>query len=225
MNLARDPDFCTAQKATMRARMIQTYPDAAKVLNLSPTESSALTEMLLKHQESGLNCDPEEAGSQPRLAGKALADAQHAEIEALLGPAKFHEFQEYLPTREGRLNVNRLRDAVSTTDTPLTDQQAGPLLDSVLAERKRFTAEAEALAPPSDARSNIDYQEARLRLTEESNARLIASAEAYLTPQQLAVMKNSMTAVNSRQRALLRAQRAQIDAGNGPPMQIQGSPR
>jgi hypothetical protein len=99
------------------------------------------------------------------------------------------------------------------------------LLDSVLAERKRFTAEAEALAPPSDARSNIDYQEARLRLTEESNARLIASAEAYLTPQQLAVMKNSMTAVNSRQRALLRAQRAQIDAGNGPPMQIQGSPR
>ncbi len=111
-NLMKDPDFCAAEKATLRGRMIQTYPDAGKVLRLSPAQSTALTELLLKHQESSLPCGAEAASGQPRPSPKVLADAQQAEVEALLSPAKFQEFQEYLPTRDTRLNVNRLRDAV-----------------------------------------------------------------------------------------------------------------
>lgn len=223
-SLMSDPDYCIAQKATMRARMVQTYPDAGKVLRLSASQSTALTELLLKHQESDMPCASERAGDQPRLMGKARDDAQQAEIEALLGPAKYQEFKDYLPTRETRLNVNRLRDAVSTTDTPLTDQQASTLLSNALTENKRFRQEADALAPPTDMRSNLDYQEARLKLTEESQARLIAGAQSVLTPQQMAVMKNAMTAVNSRQRAMLRAQRAQLEASAGQQTQMPGLP-
>jgi hypothetical protein len=224
-NLMKDPDFCAAEKATLRGRMIQTYPDAGKVLRLSPAQSTALTELLLKHQESSLPCGAEAASGQPRPSPQALATAQQAEIEALLGPAKFQEFQEYLPTRDTRLNVNRLRDAVLSSDTPLTDQQNTALLSSALAENKRFRQEVDALPPPTDLRSNLDYQEARLKLTEESQARQIATAQSILTPTQMAVMKNAMTAVNSRQRAMLRAQRAAMEAGPAQQPQMLVIPR
>lgn len=217
-NLARGLDFCTAQKALLRARMIEIYPDMGTVLALSLAEFEALTETLLRHQESDLSCGPEgEAMRQPSVSAAAREQARQTEVAALLGPQKFQEWQEYLPTREGRLNVNRLRNALSTSDTPLTDQQAGPLLDSVLAEGKRLRAEKEALVPPTsaDPLSKLDFEEESLRLTEASQARLLGSIQSYLGPQQIAVMKNAMTAVNSRQRAMLATQRAQLEALGG----------
>jgi hypothetical protein len=223
--LMRDPDFCVAQKATLRGRMIQVYPDVGKVLRLSPTQSTALTELLLKHQESDSPCGPEGASGQPRTSPQARAEAQQNEIQALLGPAKYQEFQEYLPTRDTRLNNNRLRDAVAATDTPLTEQQLNAVLSSSLAESKRFRQEVEALARPTDQQSSLDYEEARLKLSEENYARQIATAQSILNPEQLAVMKNAMTAVTARQRAALRSMRAQMEARAAQPAQMQVLPR
>ncbi len=81
------------------------------------------------------------------------------------------------------------------------------------------------LTPPTDLRSSLDYQEARLKLTEESQARQIATAQSFLTATQMAVMKNAMTAVNSRQRAMLRAQRAAMEAAPGQQPQVLVMPR
>jgi hypothetical protein len=180
-----------------------------------------LTELLLKQQESTLPCGNED-GRRPRPS----LQAQQAELQSLLGAAKYAEFQEYLPTREGRLRVIQLRNALSTSDAPLTDQQAEPLLASVLAEGKRRRDDLAARVPPDDPRGRLDFEEETINLTEASQNRLLGSAQSYLSPQQIAVMKNSMTQQVAMQRAMLRARRTRMEAGgNSGPAQVIMAPR
>lgn len=214
-NLTRDPEFCNAQKAQMRAALPQTYPDAAKALGLSKTESTALFDLLTRQQEGVVDmaCGPQNDTRQARLSGEALMQAQQAELKTLLGPAKYAEWEEYLPSREGRVRVNQLRTALAMGDAPLTDEQAEPLLATVLAEGKRRRAENSSRVAPADPRARLDFEEETIKLLEESHARMISSTQAYLSPQQVAVMRNSMSNQVSMQKAMLRARRAQMDAG------------
>ncbi len=111
-------------------------------------------------------------------------------------------------------------------DTPLTDAQAEPLLATVLAEGKRRRDETAARVPPTDPRARLDFEEETLRLLQESYDRIVSSAQTYLSAQQLAVMKNSMTQQAALQRALLRARRTQMEAGGSTePTQIMVAPR
>lgn len=217
-DLARDPEFCNAQKSQMRAALPQTYPDAAKALGLSQAESTALFDLLARQQEGviDMSCGPPDASRQ-RPSGQALAQAQEAELKALLGAARFGEWQEYLPTREGRVRVNQLRTALAMSDTPLSEAQVEPLLATVLTEGKRRREETSSRIPPTDPRARLDFEEETIKLLEESHARLIGATQAYLSPQQVAVMRNSMANQVSMQKALLRARRAQMEAGSGPP--------
>lgn len=88
---------------------------------------------------------------------------------------------------------------------------------TVLAEGKRRREEITSRVAPTDPRARLDFEEETIKLLEESHARLISSTQAYLSPQQVAVMRNSMANQVSMQKATLRARRAQVEAGAGPP--------
>lgn len=211
----KDPDPCAARKAMMRTQLPPTYPDVARVLGLSSSQATALFDLLIRQQETvmDMNCGPEEAQRRARLSAANAMQRQQTELQALLGPAKYQEWQEYLPTREIRRKAAGLRNMLATTDTPLTDQQAEPLLATVLDEDRRVRDEMNSLPQPADARAMLDFQEQRIRLLEESQGRILGGAQFYLAPQQLAVMRNAMARDVAAQRAALRARRAQLDAG------------
>lgn len=217
--LTRDPEFCKLQKAQMQLAIPRALPDVDTELGLSPSEYEAFVALLVRQQESAPGNPCGTAGNtRPTPESlQALQQSQRAEIEALLGSARYGQWEEYQTTLEGRVRVNQLRSTMSTSGTPLTDAQLQPLLATVLAEQKRRKVETEARNyATTDPRARLEMEEQNLRILEESYKRIQEASLAYLAPEQHAVMKNSQDQQLLSQRAMLRNRRAQLDAGINP---------
>jgi hypothetical protein len=220
--LLKDPDYREAQRAQMRMTMPQRYPDLAKELGLSPAETDALFDLLARQQVDQMavtfTTDDSEAVRQETMrAANELARNQQNELESQLGPARYQQFKDYQQTLGARQQVSQLRTTLSTAGYPLSDDQAAPLLATLTAEQKRRTEELRARASPTlgDPRGQLDFQEQNLKTQEQSNQRVLDAAQSYLTADQLAALKGSLTQQLSLQRAFLKAQRAQLESGSG----------
>lgn len=186
MNLTQNPDF-RGMIVQIRPQMQRNYPDLEKELRLTAAEADELYLLL-------------------------AAGAPQSEIDSLLGPAKSQQWQEYRPTRDARLKVGELRQALASI-APLTDAQIEPLTATVLAEQKRLNDDIGARShATTDPRAQLDIREQTLKMTEESFGRVVESARLYLSPQQVSAMQRSMSDLVKTQRETLRAQRAGLEA-------------
>ncbi len=129
---------------------------------------------------------------------------------------QLREFWSDYPARaEARQNVERLRTLMATT-SPLTDAQAEALLATMTAEHKRRRNEAPFLARNwQDRRSRLQMRSELLTAQQESHRRIIAAAQAYLDPQQLADMENTLARHLAREQASLEALRERVERGGG----------
>jgi hypothetical protein len=215
-SLTRDPEYCALQKSQLRLQIPRAFPDVDTELGLSPKENEALMNLLIKQQEGAPGNPCGGGGNTPITAESiaALERSQQAEIQKLLG-ARYSAWQEYQVTVEGRRRINDLRATMSTSGTPLTDAQVRPLLATVVAETKRRKAETDALgtAPNGDLRARLEMEEKNLKILEDSYTRVQASAQGYLAPEQMAVMKNAQAQQLMSRRSTLRAMRMQLESG------------
>lgn len=140
---------------------------------------------------------------------------------ATVGMASSHypqlrEFWSDYPARaEARQNVERLRTLMATT-SPLTDAQAEALLATMTAEHKRRREEAPFLARNwQDRHARLQMRSEMLAAQQESHRRILAAAQAYLDPQQLADMESTLARHLAREQASLEALRERIERSGG----------
>jgi phage shock protein PspC (stress-responsive transcriptional regulator) len=122
-------------------------------------------------------------------------------------------WDEYPSTAEARRGLDRYRALVAST-SPLSEEQSKALLATLAAEHKRRRAEDDRFLTYSygGPLAQLQYEEETIKAREESNLRVVASAQSYLDAQQIALMQASMTRYSTRSHAALQARRERLES-------------
>jgi hypothetical protein len=135
--LSANPDFQKLMAIQMKGRIQQTYGALFKALNLSPDQLAQFQGLLADKQQALMDVmqAAREQGINPRtdpdafktLTNQAVAQAD-AGIQQALGDAGFAAYQQYQQTLPERNTVNSLQQALSYSQTPLTDDEANSMI-------------------------------------------------------------------------------------------------
>jgi hypothetical protein len=218
----RNPKYRSARLAQIRANKVQAFPGLAEELQLSEVEAAKLFDLLAEHQ-----LDAHEAnyaliaakleGSEYRSEARLLQQSQQENLakmlQASLGAAKYQEWTKYtaeLPERTK--TTNRMRALLSGVGQPPSDAQLQAVASAVVREQSRREEAMKTLVQESmNGRSVQSMQDEWLRLQEESNQRVLASAAPYLTSDQFNTLRSHYEQEAAKARSDL--QRQQL--GNG----------
>jgi hypothetical protein len=135
--MANNPEFQKLLAIQMKGRIQQTYGALFKTLNLSPDQLTQFQGLLADKQQAlmdvmqaanaqGINPRTDPDGFKT-LANQAIQQAD-ASIQQALGDAAYATYQQYQQTLPERNTVNSLQQALSYTQTPLTDDEANSMI-------------------------------------------------------------------------------------------------
>jgi hypothetical protein len=135
--MAANPEFQKLLAIQMKGRIQQTYGALFKSLNLSPDQlaqfqglladkQQALMDVMQAAREQGINPRTDPDGFKT-LANQAIAQTD-ASIQQALGDAGFAQYQQYQQTLPERNTVSSLQQALSYSQTPLTDDEANSMI-------------------------------------------------------------------------------------------------
>jgi hypothetical protein len=211
-DLMNDPEYRKAQLTQARLRLALGNPGLVETLRLSRTEADHLFEVMAEAQ---LNLTVEftemvakAAGATPSIAAmREIASGREDPARAVLGEARYAEYQEYQRNAKPVLTrVSSLGYTLNSASRPLNDSQARALAAAILTERQRQEAAAASRPNPNPgvpgnaADTMAEYRKAE----EESRRRVIAAVTPHLDSAQIDVLQKE----NEQQVAQLR----QIDA-------------
>ncbi len=136
-SMASNPEFQKLMAIQAKGRIQQTYGALFKALNLTPEQlaqfqglladkAQALVDVMQAAREQGINPREDPDGFKT-LMGQAVAQSDAA-IQAELGDAGFAQYQQYQQTLPERNTVNSLQQALSYSNTPLTEDQSNQLI-------------------------------------------------------------------------------------------------
>ena len=135
--VAATPEFQKLQAIQARGRIVQTYAPLFKSLNLSPEQLQQFEGLLADKQQAVMDVmqAAREQGINPRtdpdgyrtLVNQAISQTD-ATIQQAIGDAGYQTYQQYQQTLPERNTVNSLQQALSYTQTPLTDDQANQMI-------------------------------------------------------------------------------------------------
>jgi hypothetical protein len=146
---------------------------------------------------------------------------QEAEVAALLGPARYAQWQGYEETRGGRQQAVQFGMQLAQVGLPLSDVQQRGLTTVLVAEQKRLMQTLEPMARnmnQADAQMRQQIEEQAMKLQEESNRRIVDGAAAHLSARQVASLKQqfeTQAAMTAAQRRL-QQRRQEVQGGGGP---------
>lgn len=195
-DLMRDPEYRKGRLSQQRMRLKRTYTFVAEELDLSEAETEKLFDILAEQQVGGRN-GPEEA------------------LRALLGPGRQAKWQEYQQTLSARNRTTEMTGMLATSGHPLTEAQLRPLTSALIAEEKFVRQQQQslftrpALMTPEARGQQLEEQ---VNLQEQSNRRYLDAAAPYMSPQQLALVRDTLEWQIAMTRASARMQRERLDA-------------
>jgi hypothetical protein len=118
---------------------------------------------------------------------------------------------EYPASVEAQRDVERIR-LLTASASPLSEDQENKLFDTLAAEHKRRLANEQIdYRYWGDARSRLEFDEQMARDREQSNRRVLESAQSWLDAQQLAAMQEFMNRRNGSLQAALQARRERLE--------------
>lgn len=124
-------------------------------------------------------------------------------------------WNDYPAQAEARRTVERIRTRMATT-SPLTEAQSQALQATMTAEFKRRYDEARFSEWHwSDPNAQVEADDERITARQESHRRILAAAQAYLDPQQLADMELSLTQSLEREQEWLEVRRERWERSGG----------
>jgi hypothetical protein len=136
-NMAANPEFQKLMAIQMKGRIDQTYGALFKSLNLSPEQLAQFQGLLADKQQAMMDVmqaarsqgitrasDPDGFNT---LVNQAISQSDAA-IQQALGDAGFQQYQQYQQSLPERNTVNSLQQALSYTQTPLTDDEANQMI-------------------------------------------------------------------------------------------------
>jgi hypothetical protein len=187
----------------MMVRMM--YADLATELGLSSEDANQLIELLTERQmgiaAKSMEVMSDANGDQAKLAeaGKGINNARteyDAQIKGLLGDEKMKKLEQYERTLGDRMQMNQYQHTLTASGFPLEEKQRTGLQDRMREERLK--------TPPSpmevgnkDATAQFKVMQSPERVAEmmksmeDFNNRVLARAQAVLTPAQLNAFQSS----------------------------------
>jgi hypothetical protein len=135
--LSQNPQFQKLLSIQAKGRIDQTYGALFKALNLSPEQlaqfqgllaekQQALMDVMAAAREQGINPREDPEGFKA-LVNQAVSQTDQ-QIQQALGDAGYQQYQQYQQTLPERNTVNSVAQALSYTQTPLTDDQENQLI-------------------------------------------------------------------------------------------------
>jgi hypothetical protein len=209
-------------KTMARQVTAKNYPGVAEELGLTEAETTALLDLLQKHQTLQ-NFMPEAYTSSDdtirqeiERANVEIPKMQNAELVALLGPGKYGKWQEYQPTLKAHRQLNLLLRNNRSSMPELSEQQTKSLVAAIAAEQTRLAGGTKVPRSTSvTPSSQLDQEENDIKVKEESNARILEAARLYLSEQQYTAVKETMTRLARSDLGRLQARRTQLEGGGG----------
>lgn len=199
--MLRDPAYREAQVAEGRRRFAQTRADTIRVVGMTPAQADRLIDLWVER-----NLRFTELGGVPGQApGETLqgqlrraAAAEQAELRALLGDAKYEEWNRYLASGAERAEVEQFRAQFSGTPDALRDAQADTLVKTIYSERQRRSREYDDYAAGAGIvdRNVVRPQDRQrwLDLEKEANQRIHQALTGTLSQAQLARLDEMLAA-------------------------------
>jgi hypothetical protein len=175
------PEELQKRAATVR-RLMETYPDAAERLGLSPEQATAFFELQARQQVelSEITSRVVEADLVRRLQLSA-----QAEQRAALGE-KYADWEQYQQEQLDRNPVDRLQTILGAQGNPLPDDQVNRMIDDLTAEQSRITREL-VDASKTHGQDEREMLELQLQRAALDNRRLVTAASRHLGAQQLEI--------------------------------------
>jgi hypothetical protein len=126
---------------------------------------------------------------------------------------QLHQYMEEYPAMaEAREGLEKFRALVAST-SPLSEDQARALTATLIAESKRRHVEDDMFPDYlwNDRRGQLQFEEDAVIAREQSNRRILESAQSYLDARQLAVLRESMAQRIERALTRLQARRDDLE--------------
>ncbi len=225
--MLKDPEYRELMRAQLKFNMQQQYADLAPLLGLSQEESDrlldVLTEQSLRNQEHRpmladfSNEPPSEAEMiERRRVFEEQRRNNESEIAAVLG-SKFSDWQQYQQNGWARSQVTQLRQALSSGDEPLRQDQIKPLVEAIAREQKQqfdTMGAMRAYAAPGrpDAMAQARRAEEWVERTAQTHQRIRAAVSGLLTSAQYEQLERQQQQELKMQELAARQQRARAEA-------------
>jgi hypothetical protein len=225
--MMKDPEYRKARLAQTRMSLPQNYPDLVEELGLTPEEADRLFSLMAENQLEMSDLSMAAAtinGVPPDPAAMEDVNRRRPEMQrrhddalmSMLGSSRYSQYQDYQQTRPARQQVLQLSRALEGVGMPLTAEQSRPLTAAYIAEQKRQREEIQRLASSNTRQLGPQEQarmlEERYEQQAESNRRLLDTAKAHLSSQQLETLQASLDQQLAMNRASSRLLRQQMEA-------------
>jgi hypothetical protein len=233
--LMKDPDYREAMHAQQKVMLMRGNPDVGKDLDLTAEQVDRLFGTLAEQSLRGMdnmgafqwNEQPDAAKMQ-ELNRKQMEQqrANEAELKAVLGEAKYREWQDYQASMGPRMEASRLRTSLASAGLPLDEHQVKPLVKALQEHQNKVLREitaregANQLLPHGSIVSSATFVGDSVQIMQDSTEVMAKSQRQQrealaqiLTPEQLKVIEDEQNTELQMQRAQLRIMQAQKEAG------------
>jgi hypothetical protein len=222
--MMKDPEYRKARMALRRVDIQRNYPGLAEELGLSQKDADALFELLVENQEKmtaefsamrGAAQMDQAARDEMSRKSQALQRELETQVAALLGPARYAQWQEYRQTQSGRQQAVQMGRQLAEIGQPLSDVQQRALAKVLVVEQERMTQTMQELTRnlnPSDPQARLQVQEQAMKLEEEYNRRVLDAASGTLSARQIASLKQQYETQAAMSAAQRRADQRRLEA-------------
>ncbi|HET7811693.1 MAG TPA: hypothetical protein VFL16_14070 [Steroidobacteraceae bacterium] len=210
---ASTPAEQNVRRINQEVRLRRRYAGMPEELGLDAAQADKLYNLLADYQaKAGEDSRAYQYDSFGRQAVNDANKAQRdADIEALLGPDKAAQFQDFEKSIPARMQVNRIGEGMAAANVPLSEAQRKSLIAAVASEQ-------ESGPPPQHpAGSGYDpgYEMKFLDWQADYSKRVQARIEPLLSSEQLARYRDAVEVQNTRRAdARARAERRRSQGGS-----------
>lgn len=213
--LADLPEFQRMLALQQRGKIDAKFAGLFKKMKLSPEEFTRLQGLLADRQNAYADAmlaarDQGLTGSDARRVANDVARATQKEItnslKELLGPQRFNQLQNYERTAPQRETVDQIAQRLSYTSTPLSPRQSDQLVQLLATSgtpppaaatnaktagsgRKNAVPEARPAEPVASLPGSVSGLGIGSTNTVVISNAALAQAQAFLSPQQVAVLQ------------------------------------
>jgi len=140
--MLQQPKYREAWRAQQRLNYARRRDNLVRLLDLTPEEADAAIEVAIDRQLAWMDRTVQKPMTEEyRQSMQALAEQDKREDEArlreLLGEEKFASYQQYMDSRQTRVQIDELRPQFTGADM-LRDEQVEPLIAALHVERTRM---------------------------------------------------------------------------------------
>jgi hypothetical protein len=213
-----DPRYRDAFREQQRLQLATRRENFIRLLGFSPEQADAVIDLSIERQMNWPSGIPQEQGEQE-------SRTYQEKLRALLGEDKSAQLQNYMESRQTRMQVDQFRTQLTGGDA-LRDDQVEPLIAALQVERSQMQQDLEEYRASFAADDNSEasqrkYNERQTALLKATHDRMRTAASAILSQSQLqkldAMLKRDLERHEAQQRM------ARIQSKLEPPPELPGN--